>query len=79
MYAAFEPSIQKQDLSCVNLHGVNNGFFCLSGLIVGFILTVANYSFCIALLTFFITSSKLTKWKKEAKKQIDSEYKEGKA
>lgn len=27
---------------------------------------------------FFITSSKLTKWKKEIKKQIDSEYKDGK-
>ncbi|XP_008109159.1 transmembrane protein 19 isoform X1 [Anolis carolinensis] len=49
----------------------------LGGLIVGFILTVANYSFFTAMLMFFITSSKLTKWKGEVKKQIDPEYKEG--
>lgn len=45
---------------------------------VGFILTVANYSFFSSLFVFFVTSSKLTKWKKDIKKQIDSEYKEGK-
>ncbi|XP_065718757.1 transmembrane protein 19 isoform X1 [Patagioenas fasciata] len=49
----------------------------LGGLVVGFILTVANYSFFTSLLVFFVTSSKLTKWKKDIKKQIDSEYKEG--
>ncbi|XP_040976486.1 transmembrane protein 19 isoform X1 [Aquila chrysaetos chrysaetos] len=49
----------------------------LGGLVVGFILTVANYSFFTSLFVFFVTSSKLTKWKKDAKKQIDSEYKEG--
>ncbi|XP_069713655.1 transmembrane protein 19 isoform X2 [Phaenicophaeus curvirostris] len=49
----------------------------LGGLVVGFILTVANYSFFTSLLVFFVTSSKLTKWKKNIKKQIDSEYKEG--
>ncbi|XP_032914460.1 transmembrane protein 19 isoform X2 [Catharus ustulatus] len=49
----------------------------LGGLVVGFILTVANYSFFSSLLVFFVTSSKLTKWKKDIKKQIDSEYKEG--
>lgn len=48
------------------------------GLVVGFILTVANYSFFTSLLVFFVTSSKLTKWKKDIKKRIDSEYKEGK-
>ncbi|KAF4792398.1 Transmembrane protein [Turdus rufiventris] len=47
------------------------------GLVVGFILTVANYSFFSSLFVFFVTSSKLTKWKKDIKKQIDSEYKEG--
>lgn len=45
---------------------------------VGFILTVANYSFFSSLFVFFVTSSKLTKWKKDIKKKIDSEYKEGK-
>ncbi|XP_028602889.2 transmembrane protein 19 isoform X1 [Podarcis muralis] len=49
----------------------------IGGLVVGFILTVANYSFFAAMFMFFITSSKLTKWKGEIKKQIDSEYKEG--
>ncbi|NXR29075.1 TMM19 protein, partial [Cinclus mexicanus] len=49
----------------------------LGGLVVGFILTVANYSFFSSLFVFFVTSSKLTKWKKDKKKQIDSEYKEG--
>ncbi|XP_077194941.1 transmembrane protein 19 isoform X2 [Paroedura picta] len=49
----------------------------IGGLLVGFILTVANYSFFTALLMFFITSSKLTKWKGEVKKKIDPEYKEG--
>ncbi|XP_063179006.1 transmembrane protein 19 isoform X1 [Chroicocephalus ridibundus] len=49
----------------------------LGGLVVGFILTVANYSFFTSLFVFFVTSSKLTKWKKDIKKQIDSEYKEG--
>ncbi|XP_071623106.1 transmembrane protein 19 isoform X5 [Heliangelus exortis] len=49
----------------------------LGGLVVGFILTIANYSFFTSLFVFFVTSSKLTKWKKDMKKQIDSEYKEG--
>ncbi|XP_067420122.1 transmembrane protein 19 isoform X2 [Emydura macquarii macquarii] len=49
----------------------------LGGLVVGFILTVANYSFFTALLTFFVTSSKLTKWKEDVKKRLDSEFKEG--
>lgn len=52
--------------------------FFFIGLVVGFILTVANYSFFSSLFVFFVTSSKLTKWKKDRKKQIDSEYKEGK-
>ncbi|XP_051975021.1 transmembrane protein 19 [Xyrauchen texanus] len=49
----------------------------IAAMLVGFILTMANMSFFAALLTFFITSSKLTKWKGSIKKQIDSDYKEG--
>ncbi|NXI46899.1 TMM19 protein, partial [Galbula dea] len=49
----------------------------LGGLVVGFVLTVANYSFFTSLFVFFVTCSKLTKWKKDVKKKIDSEYKEG--
>lgn len=50
---------------------------CLGALLVGFILTLANMSFLAALFAFFITSSKLTRWKGAVKKRIDSEYKEG--
>nr|XP_045007671.1 transmembrane protein 19 isoform X2 [Jaculus jaculus] len=46
-------------------------------LVVGFILTIANFSFFTSLLMFFLSSSKLTKWKGEIKKRVDSEYKEG--
>uniref|UniRef100_A0A8L0DKI4 Ras-related protein Rab-21 n=2 Tax=Oncorhynchus mykiss TaxID=8022 RepID=A0A8L0DKI4_ONCMY len=49
----------------------------LGALLVGFILTMANMSFFSALLAFFITSSKLTRWKEEVKKKLDSDYKEG--
>lgn len=49
----------------------------LGGLVVGFILTIANFSFFTSLLMFFLSSSKLTKWKGEVKKRLDSEYKEG--
>ncbi|XP_066579983.1 transmembrane protein 19 isoform X2 [Amia ocellicauda] len=49
----------------------------LGGLVVGFILTMANMSFFASLLAFFITSSRLTKWKGEIKKRIDADYKEG--
>ncbi|XP_038612081.1 transmembrane protein 19 isoform X2 [Tachyglossus aculeatus] len=64
---------------------VSNGFKkksldhsgALGGLVVGFILTIANLSFFTSLLMFFLSSSKLTKWKGKTKKLIDSEYKEG--
>ncbi|XP_066524992.1 transmembrane protein 19 isoform X2 [Hoplias malabaricus] len=46
-------------------------------LLVGFVLTMANTSFLAALFAFFITSTKLTRWRGEVKKRIDSEYKEG--
>ncbi|KAM6895380.1 transmembrane protein 19 [Xenentodon cancila] len=49
----------------------------LAALLVGFVLTMANFSFFSALLAFFITSSKLTRWGGEKKKKIDVEYKEG--
>lgn len=49
----------------------------LGALLVGFVLTMANYSFFSSLLAFFITSSKLTRWRGAEKKKIDAEYKEG--
>lgn len=48
-----------------------------SALLVGFVLTMANYSFFSTLLAFFITSSRLTRWGGAQKKKIDVEYKEG--
>lgn len=65
-------------LSCYMEEHYIDVLFFFVGLVVGFILTVANYSFFTSLLVFFVTSSKLTKWKKDIKKRIDSEYKEGK-
>ncbi|CAB1421788.1 unnamed protein product [Pleuronectes platessa] len=49
----------------------------LGALLVGFVLTMANYSFFSSLLMFFISSSKLTRWGGAQKKKIDAEYKEG--
>ncbi|XP_029019679.1 transmembrane protein 19 [Betta splendens] len=49
----------------------------LGALLVGFVLMMANFSFFASLLTFFLTSSKLTRWGGEQKKKIDAEYKEG--
>ncbi|KPP73582.1 transmembrane protein 19-like [Scleropages formosus] len=49
----------------------------LAAVLVGFILTMANMSFFSSLLAFFITSSKLTRWKGDIKKHFDAEYKEG--
>ncbi|KAF6723317.1 Transmembrane protein 19 [Oryzias melastigma] len=49
----------------------------LGALLVGFVLTMANYSFFSALLAFFVTSSRLTRWGAAKKKKIDADYKEG--
>ncbi|XP_046872360.1 transmembrane protein 19 [Hypomesus transpacificus] len=49
----------------------------LGALLVGFILTMANFSFFCTLLCFFVTCSKLTRWKGEVKKKIDADYKDG--
>ncbi|TWW64902.1 Transmembrane protein 19 [Takifugu flavidus] len=49
----------------------------LGALLVGFVLTMANYSFFSSLLAFFITSSRLTRWGAAQKKKIDPEYREG--
>ncbi|KAM8971970.1 transmembrane protein 19 [Pelodytes ibericus] len=65
----------------ITVHGIKKKSLdssgALGGLIIGFILVVANYSFFSSLLVFFFTSSKLTKWRGEIKKRFDSEYKEG--
>lgn len=45
--------------------------------VVGFILTFANVTFCVTMLTFFVTSSRLTKWRSSSKGKLSEE--EGKA
>ncbi|XP_034019157.1 transmembrane protein 19 [Thalassophryne amazonica] len=54
-----------------------DGSGALAALLVGFVLTMANYSFFSSLLVFFYTCSKLTRWGGAQKKKIDAEYKEG--
>ncbi|XP_036376414.1 transmembrane protein 19-like [Megalops cyprinoides] len=49
----------------------------LGGMVVAFILTMANLSFFSAMLAFFVTSFKLTRWKGDVKRRIDPGYKEG--
>merc|ERR1712029_624070 len=49
----------------------------LLALLVGFILTLANYSFFLCLLAFFVSSSKATKCKQEVKRGFEEDFKEG--
>ena len=46
-------------------------------LIVGFFMSLANFSFFLCLLMFFISSSKVTKFKADEKKRFEAEFKEG--
>lgn len=46
-------------------------------LIVGFILTLANCCFFLSLLVFFISSSKVTKFKGDVKRRFEADFKEG--
>ncbi len=62
-------------------HGVRRKSLSLSGgvaaVAVGAILTAASGCFCFALLAFFITSSRLTKWRSAEKKKLEHDHKEG--
>ena len=59
-------------------HGKN---FTTSGALlahmVGFILTLANYSFFFSLLAFFVSSNRAMKYKAEVKKTLDDNYRAG--
>lgn len=50
----------------------------IAAILVGVVLTAASGCFCLALLAFFFTSSKLTKWRASEKKKLEHDYKEGK-
>ena len=45
--------------------------------VVGFLLTAASACFSVSLIVFFITSSRLTKWRAREKKKLEDGYKEG--
>lgn len=47
------------------------------GFIVGFILTLSNFCFITALIIFFLTSSKATKFRSHLKKKVEEDFKEG--
>ena len=49
----------------------------LSAIAVGIVLTSASACFCLSLLAFFLTSSRLTKWKSAEKKKLEHDHKEG--
>ena len=49
----------------------------LSSLIVGFLLTFANFCFFSALFAFFVSGSFLTKLKADVKRDIEYDFKEG--
>lgn len=46
-------------------------------IIVGFLLTAASACFSVSLIVFFITSSRLTKWKAAEKRKLEDGYKKG--
>lgn len=47
------------------------------GVIVGFVLTLTSYCFLACLFTFFVTSSKATKFRSERKRKLQDDFKEG--
>jgi uncharacterized membrane protein len=44
---------------------------------VGFVLTLTSYLFLVCLMTFFVTSSKVTKFRSERKRKTEESFKEG--
>merc|ERR1711872_682837 len=49
----------------------------LLALVVGFVLSLAHYSYFLSLLAFFVSSSKATKYMQGVKKTFESDFKEG--
>jgi len=44
---------------------------------MGFLLTIASAAFCVSVIVFYLSSSRLTKWKSEEKRKIEADFKEG--
>ncbi|CAL1688070.1 unnamed protein product [Lasius platythorax] len=55
----------------LHISGAILGFF------VGFILTLSSFAHLSALMTFFVTGSKVTKFRSEQKKKLEADFKEG--
>uniref|UniRef100_A0A1B6MIJ3 Transmembrane protein 19 n=1 Tax=Graphocephala atropunctata TaxID=36148 RepID=A0A1B6MIJ3_9HEMI len=49
----------------------------LLGLLIGFVLTLSSYLFLVCLMTFFVTSSRATKFRSKLKSKFEDEFKEG--
>jgi len=49
----------------------------VAAFIVGFVLTITNLSFFASLIVFFLSSSKLTKFRADLKREIEDDFKEG--
>ena len=49
----------------------------VAGILVGFVLTVGSGCFCVSSLVFFLTSSRLTRWRGREKEKWEEEHKEG--
>ena len=65
----------------ISLYGWRKRSLNLSGavtaVVVGFVLTAASACFCVSLLAFFFTSSRLTKWRGKDKRKLEEDFKEG--
>ena len=49
----------------------------IASVVVGFLLTLSNLCFFASCATFFLTSSKLTRFKSDVKEKIEDEFKKG--
>ena len=62
-------------------HGLQKRSLDLSGavvaVVVGFILTLSNLCFYTSCITFFLTSSELTRFKSGRKEKLEDNFKEG--
>jgi len=52
-------------------------FALFAGFIVGFMMTLSNFGFMAAMLAFFISGSKVTKWRSSSKRKLEVDFKEG--
>lgn len=51
----------------------------VAAFVVGFVLTITNLCFFASLMVFFLSSSKLTKFRSEIKRELEEDFKEGKS